>query len=96
MSERLTMDEIKARHAPDWVLIGEPETDESHHVLADKVLFHSPSRKECYRKAIEMRPGDFAFEFLGERRQYAEFTKWPWLPSQGGIDPDRGRGFRLH
>jgi hypothetical protein len=29
MDEILTIDEIKACYAPDWVLIGEPETDEA-------------------------------------------------------------------
>lgn len=66
MSEILTMAEIKARYAPDWVLIGEPQTDESQQLLGGKVLFHSPDRDEVYEKAIELRPGYFAFRFLGE------------------------------
>jgi hypothetical protein len=63
--ELLTFDEIKARYAPDWVLIGEPQTDEYQRVVAGKVLFHSPNREEVYQKAIELRPGDFAFRYLG-------------------------------
>jgi hypothetical protein len=63
--ERLTFEEIKARYAPNWVLIGEPETDEYQRVVAGKVLFHSLKRDEVYQKAIELRPGDFAFRFLG-------------------------------
>jgi predicted nucleic acid-binding protein len=39
-NEITTMDEIKARFAPDWVLIGEPRTDEFYRVQAGKVLFH--------------------------------------------------------
>jgi hypothetical protein len=35
------------------VLIGDPQTDEHHHVHAGKVLFHSPDREEVYRQAIE-------------------------------------------
>lgn len=66
MSDLLTMDEIKARYAPDWVLIGEPQTDEFQQLLGGKVLFHSPDRDEVYRKAIELRPGYFAFRYLGE------------------------------
>jgi hypothetical protein len=62
----LTIDEIKARYAPDWVLIGEPQTDEFQRLSAGKVLFHSPDREEVYQKAIELRPGYFAFRFLGE------------------------------
>ncbi len=54
------------RYAPDWVLIGEPQTDDRQSLLGGKVLFHSPDREEVYQKAVELRPGDFAFRFLGE------------------------------
>lgn len=66
MDEILTMDEIKARFAPDWVLIGNPDVDEFQQVRGGRVLFHSPDRDEVYKKAIELRPGDFAFRYLGE------------------------------
>jgi hypothetical protein len=66
MGELLTMDEIKARYAPDWVLIGEPQMDELQRLRAGKVLFHSPDREEVYRKAIDLRPGHFAFRHLGD------------------------------
>src|SRR4051812_16072433 len=66
MEEILTIDEMKARYAPDWVLIGEPQTDEFKRLHAGKVLFHGPDREEVYRKAIELRPGRFAFRHLGE------------------------------
>ena len=56
---------IEARYAPDWVLIGEPWTDENLNVQAGKVLFHSPDRDEVYRKARELRPGRFAVQYLG-------------------------------
>jgi len=48
------------------VLIGEPQTDEFQHLRAGKVLFHSPDREAVYQKAIELRPGNFAFRFLGK------------------------------
>jgi hypothetical protein len=64
-TEVLSFDEIKARFAPDWVLIGDPEVDELQEVVAGTVLFHSRSRAEVYQKAIELRPGHFAFRFLG-------------------------------
>jgi hypothetical protein len=64
-TEVLTLDEIKARFAPDWVLIGDPEVDELHRVLAGRVLFHSRIRDEVYQNAIELRPARSAFRFLG-------------------------------
>ncbi|MFI5455196.1 MAG: hypothetical protein ACHRXM_07055 [Isosphaerales bacterium] len=63
--ERLTFEEIKARFAPEWVLIGDPETDEYQRVVAGKVLFHSLKRDEVYQKALELRPRHSAFRFLG-------------------------------
>ncbi len=66
MDELLTIDEIKARYAPDWVLIVEPQSDEFQHLHAGKVVFHSPDREEVYRKAIELQLGDCAFRYLGE------------------------------
>ena len=66
MDELLTIEDIKTRFAPDWVLIGEPRMDENQRLLAGKVLFHSRDREEVYRRAIELRPGHFAFRYLGE------------------------------
>jgi hypothetical protein len=66
MDDVLTIDEIRIRYAPDWVLIGEPRIDEFQRLRAGKVLFHSPAREEVYRKAIELQPGHFAFRYLGE------------------------------
>jgi hypothetical protein len=65
MDEVLTVAEIEARFAPEWVLIGEPQTDENLSLRAGKVLFHSPDRDEVYRKALELRPGRFAVRYLG-------------------------------
>ena len=34
MNDVLTIDEMKERYAPDWVLILEPQTDEFQHLRA--------------------------------------------------------------
>ncbi len=65
MDEVLTFEEIEARYAPDWVLIGEPQTDEELNLLGGKVLFHSPDQDEVCLKAMEYPPGRYALEFLG-------------------------------
>jgi len=44
----LTMEEIKARYAPDWVLIAEPVTDDMQRLLRGKVVFHGPDGDECW------------------------------------------------
>jgi hypothetical protein len=66
MEEVLTIEEIEARYAPDWVLIGEPQTDECQRLLAGKVLFHSADRDEVDRRLLELRPVRFAFRYLGK------------------------------
>jgi len=54
MNEILTMEEIEARYAPDWVLIGEPQVNEDLSVRGGRVLFHSPDGDAIYRKATEL------------------------------------------
>jgi hypothetical protein len=65
MDEILTIDEIRARYAPDWVLVGDPQTEDSLRLLAGRVLFHSPDPDEVCLKAREYPPGRYALEFLG-------------------------------
>jgi hypothetical protein len=65
MDEILTIEQIESRFAPDWVLIGEPETDEFQRLKAGRVIFHSLERDVVYQKALEMPPGRNAFRFLG-------------------------------
>ena len=73
MDEVLTMEKIKARYAPNWVLIVDPQTNEHHHVQAGKILFVSPDREAVYDKALELRPADCAIRFLGEWPTDVEF-----------------------
>ena len=53
MTEVLTIGEIEARFPSEWVLIGDPETDERQRLLSGAVLFHSPGRDEVDRKPLE-------------------------------------------
>ena len=79
MTERLTYPEIKARYAPDWVLIGDPETDENLEILSGEVLVHTLDRDELDREmlALDPRPARIAVEFLGEVPADMEFLLWP-------------------
>jgi hypothetical protein len=74
VAEMLTLDEMKARFQSEWVLVGDPVEDESLEVIRGLVLFHSPSADETYRKAAELRPGNFATVFTGEIPDDAEFA----------------------
>ena len=66
MDEFLTIDEIEARYAPEWVLIAEPQTDDQLEVLGGKVVFHSPERNAISRKAQELKLDQSAVRYLGE------------------------------
>lgn len=65
MSEILTIDEIRERFDSEWILVEDPQLDESFDVLAGRVLAHSKDRDEVYQKAVELRPKRSAFLYLG-------------------------------
>ena len=65
MTELLTFDEILARFPSEWVLIGDPKTDESLEILKGELLFHSRNRDEVDQKLLELRPSRFALRYLG-------------------------------
>ena len=82
MNEVLSIDEINRRFASQWVLIGDPETDESLEVLSGKVLWHSNDREQVYRKAAELKPKQAAFHFAGplfddETEYCLNWRLWP-------------------
>ena len=66
MDEVLTLQEIEARYAPEWVLIGDPQTDEMQQLRGGRVLFHNSDPDEVCRKALEFPPGRYALRFLGK------------------------------
>ncbi|WP_435008537.1 hypothetical protein P12x_005744 [Tundrisphaera lichenicola] len=65
MGEMLTIEEIEARYAPYWVLIGEPEIDEGQRLLGGVVLQTSTDSDELYRKATELGLDKIAVRYLG-------------------------------
>jgi hypothetical protein len=74
MDEILTVEEMKARYPDEWVIIGDPETDEHLHVLSGRVLCHSKDRDEVGRYAMTHRPKRFASLYLGEPPPGMEFV----------------------
>lgn len=65
MSEIVTLAEIKDRFESEWVLLENPETDESLKVIKGRVLWHSKDRDEVYRKARKLRPKHTAILYTG-------------------------------
>ena len=66
MEQEMTIEEIESQFDSEWVLVGDPETDEHLEVLRGKVLHHSKDRDEVYRKAIALKPKRFAMLYTGE------------------------------
>ncbi len=65
MDEILTLAEIHERFPSEWILIADPELDDQLRVVRGRVVCHSKDRDEVYRKAVELRLPNSAFEFTG-------------------------------
>jgi hypothetical protein len=59
----MTHRQMLDRFDSEWVLIDDPQTDESLEVEAGYVVWHSKDRDD--RKAIELRPRRFALLYTG-------------------------------
>jgi hypothetical protein len=92
MKEILTAAEIEARYDSEWVLVGDPKTNEQFEVQRGKVLWHSKDRDELYRKAIELRPRDFAILYTGHLPEGTEIVLSCAERRRGGPPGDRRRG----
>ncbi len=62
----VSLSEIRDRFQSEWVLLADPETDESLDVKGGTLLWHSKDRDEVYRKALELRPRYSAILYLGQ------------------------------
>ncbi len=62
----LTIAQIEAQFASEWVLVEAPQTNDSLEVQSGKVLCHSKDREEVYRQAVVLRPKQFAILYTGE------------------------------
>ncbi|MBI3249086.1 MAG: hypothetical protein HYZ50_21495 [Deltaproteobacteria bacterium] len=66
MEEVLTIAQIEAQFDSEWILVGDPQTNEALEVRSGKVLWHSRDRDEVYRKAVELRPKRSAMLYTGK------------------------------
>jgi hypothetical protein len=65
MADVLTIAGIHSRFVSEWVLVEDPQVNQSLEVQSGKVLFHSKDRDEVYRKALALRPPRFALLYTG-------------------------------
>jgi hypothetical protein len=62
----LSIAQIEAQFDSEWILVGDPQTNEALEVQSGKVLWHSKDREEVYRKAVELRPRRSAMLYTGK------------------------------
>jgi hypothetical protein len=65
MEKVLTISEIQSNFESEWILLDDPQTDDACEVTSGQLLYHSPDRDEVYRKAVELRPANFAVLYTG-------------------------------
>ena len=86
MDDYLTIEEIEARYAPDWVLIDEPQTDELQQLLGGRVVDRGPNRDILFRKARELGLHHVAVRKLGPYLQDMEYLLTPFFAHDWPID----------
>ena len=66
MDDIITIAQIEARFASEWILVEAPQTNDALEVQSGKVRWHSKDREEVYRQAVVLRPKRFAILYTGK------------------------------
>ena len=66
MDDILTIAQIEAQFASEWVLVEAPQTNHALEVQSGRVRWHSKDREEVYRQAVVLRPKRFAILYTGK------------------------------
>ena len=91
MDDVLTITEIEAQFASEWILVADPLIDWSLEVQSGKVSWRSKDRDEVYRKAVELRPKRFAVLYTGKIPKIPQsYYECPVRPATGANRRSRG------
>ena len=74
MNQVLSIADIHRQFDSEWVLVIDPELDESLEVLRGEVACHSKDRDEVYRKARELAPTHSAILYTGRLPENVEIV----------------------
>lgn len=76
MEQVLKIEEIEKQFDSEWVLLGNPQTDECLQVLSGEVLYHSKDRAEFDREMLKIRPrpARIAVLYIGEPAAGMEYV----------------------
>ncbi len=66
MDDLLTIAQIEAQFAAEWVLVEDPQVNDVLEVQSGKIRWHSKDREEVYRQAVTLRPKRFAVLYTGK------------------------------
>ena len=61
----MTAKEIENQFPDEWILIGEPRTNEHLELIEGTVLHHSKDRDQMYRRLPELKPNRYATLYTG-------------------------------
>ena len=62
----IAREEIESQFPNEWVLVGDPLTDDKLKLIEGTVLHHSKDRDEVYRRAIALKAKRYATLFTGK------------------------------
>ncbi len=65
MSDVLTIAEIEAQFAAEWVLVEDAQTNDALEVLKRQGALSQQRSREVYREAVRLRPKRFAMLYTG-------------------------------
>ena len=86
MDDIQTIDQIESQYTSEWVLIADPQVDEMSRLLAGRVVFHSATKDDVDRKAVELRLPYCEVPTGHHAREYgARPVTFPFDPTQGPV-----------
>ena len=65
MGEIMTIEQLKRDYDQEWVLLGDPVSDEEDSVVSGRLLDHSADPDELYDRAVAIAPKHCAVFFMG-------------------------------
>ena len=74
MSVIMTIHEIEDRYDGEWVLVGNPITDDQLNVVKGEVLLHHPDRDVFDREALKHKAKRFAVLSLRKTPEQMEYV----------------------
>ena len=76
MNEVLTRAEMEAQFDGEWVLVADPEVDDSHEVQRGRVIHHSMDREAIYDHEESLHSQSLVHVYLGKMPKRILLNDW--------------------